>query len=146
MRKGKRTWIKRHEANSSSWMEIWNAKSGCNMYYDFEAKFEALPKVHFRQTIYCFKALKVKNPTFQTMCKSKLKKKLWPFDNNYAELKDHFEIQLMNSKFNLKWSKFWIHTLPRWYFAFSTSGIAYWELHPPLVDPIWLEITILLSF
>ena len=29
-------------------------------------------------------------------------KKLWPFEDNYAKLKDHFEIQLMNSKSNSK--------------------------------------------
>ena len=44
-------------------MEIWNTKSGDNMYSDFEVKFGVVPKVDFRQAIYCFEALEVKNPT-----------------------------------------------------------------------------------
>ena len=28
-------------------------------------------------------------------------KKLWPFEDNFTKLKGHFEIKLMNSKFNL---------------------------------------------
>ena len=37
-------------------MEIWNTKSGGNMYSNFEANFRALPKVHFRQAIYVLKS------------------------------------------------------------------------------------------
>ena len=50
----------RHDANSSSCMEIWNSKSGSNMCFGFKAKFRALCKVHFRQSIYHFEALEVK--------------------------------------------------------------------------------------
>ena len=57
-------------------MEIWNSKSSDNMYFDFEAKFRAFFEVHFKQAIlYHFKALKVRNPTLQTMCKLKLKRR-----------------------------------------------------------------------
>lgn len=75
MRKDKRTWITSQEANSSSWMKIWNAKSGDNMYSDFEAKFGALLEVHFRQVIYRFEALEVRNLTLQTVCKSELEQR-----------------------------------------------------------------------
>ena len=54
-------------------MEIWNTKSGDNMYSDFEVKFGVVPKVHFRQAIYRFESMEVKNPTFQIVYKSELK-------------------------------------------------------------------------
>ena len=72
-RKGKQTWIMRHEANSSNCMEIWNSKSGGNMSFDFEVKFGAFFEVYFRKAIYFFKTLEVKNLTLQTVCKSELK-------------------------------------------------------------------------
>ena len=56
-------------------MEIWNTKSGGNMYFEFEAKFGELFEVHFRKTIYCFEALEVKNPMPQTLCKLELKRR-----------------------------------------------------------------------
>ena len=46
-------------------MEIWNTKSGDNMYSDFEVKFGVVPKVHFRQAIYRFEALEVRNKRFK---------------------------------------------------------------------------------
>ena len=46
-------------------MEIWNSKSGGNIYSKFEVKFGALPKVYFGQTIYRLKALEVRNPILQ---------------------------------------------------------------------------------
>ena len=52
MRKGKQTWIMRHEANSSSCMDIWNSKFGGNMYFDFEENFKVLSEFHIRQDIY----------------------------------------------------------------------------------------------
>ena len=45
--------------------------------------------------------------------------------------RNHFEIQLMNSKSTSKWPQFQIHTLPLWCFASSTSRIASRVLHPP---------------
>ena len=39
----------RHEARFNC-MEIWNSKSGGNMYFGFEGKFGVLPEVHFRHT------------------------------------------------------------------------------------------------
>ena len=42
----------RNEANLSSCMEVWNSKFGGNVYFDFEAKFGALPEVHFIHIIY----------------------------------------------------------------------------------------------
>ena len=56
-------------------MEIWNAKFGGNMYSNFEEKCGALPKVYFRQAIYLFKALEVRNPTLQIVCKLELKQR-----------------------------------------------------------------------
>ena len=56
-------------------MEIWNTKFGHNTYSDFEEKFGAFFEVHFRQTIYHFEALEVKNLTLQIVCKSELKQK-----------------------------------------------------------------------
>ena len=54
-------------------MEIWNVKFGGNMYFDFEVKFGVLSEVHFRQAIYRFESMEVKNPTFQIVYKSELK-------------------------------------------------------------------------
>ena len=87
----------RHEANSSSCMEVLNSKSGGNIYSDFEAKFGALPEVHLKHTIYHFYG----NSRVQRFNGVQIRveiKKLWPFEDNYAKLKDHFKIQLMNSK------------------------------------------------
>ena len=58
----------RHEARFNC-MEIQNSKSGDNLYSDFEDKFGALPRVHFRHTIYGFEAREVKSPTLQTVYK-----------------------------------------------------------------------------
>ena len=44
-------------------MEIWNSKSGDNIYFEFEVIFGVLSEVHFGQDIYRFKDLEVKNPT-----------------------------------------------------------------------------------
>ena len=54
-------------------MEIWNTKFGHNTYSDFEEKFGAFFEVHFRQAIYRFESMEVKNPTFQIVYKSELK-------------------------------------------------------------------------
>ena len=54
-------------------MEIWNSKSGGNMYFDFEMIFGVLSELHSRQAIYLFKALEVRNPMLQTMHKLELK-------------------------------------------------------------------------
>ena len=56
-KEGKRTWIIKHEENSSSCMEVWNSKSGGNMYSNFEENFGALSKVHFMHPIFFFEAL-----------------------------------------------------------------------------------------
>ena len=66
------TWITRHKANSSSCMEIWNLKSGSNMYSEFENKFGALFEVYFKHTLYRFEAWELKSPKLPTVCKSKL--------------------------------------------------------------------------
>ena len=50
-KEGKKIWIMRHEASSSSCMEVWNSKSSGNMYSDFEVRFGVLPKVHFGKAI-----------------------------------------------------------------------------------------------
>ena len=57
-------------------MEIWDSKSGGNMYFDFKMKFGAFPKVHFRQAIYCFEAREVKNSKLQKMCKLEVNKEV----------------------------------------------------------------------
>ena len=51
----------RHETNSLSCMEIWNSKSGGNIYSEFEDRFEILLEVHFRHTIYRFEAHELKS-------------------------------------------------------------------------------------
>ena len=79
MKKDKRTWIIRHEANSWSWMEIWNEKSGDNMYSNFEVKFGVLLEVPFSQVIYRFEALEVRNPMIQMVYKSELKWRSYDF-------------------------------------------------------------------
>ena len=52
--------------------------------------FRALPKVHFIHPIYCFEAWEVRSPTLRTVCKSELKWKLWPWEDNRTKLKDNF--------------------------------------------------------
>ena len=64
-------------------VEIWNSKYGGNIYFEFEATFGALSKVHFGQTIYRFEALKVKNPMLQIVKKIRTKiRKLCTFETN----------------------------------------------------------------
>ena len=58
--------------DSAAWKFI-TQKSDGNIYSNFEDEFGALPRVHFIHIIYCFEAWEVRNPTLQTMCKSKLK-------------------------------------------------------------------------
>ena len=130
----KQTWIMRHEINSSSCMKIWNSNSSGNMYSDFEAKFEALLKVHFRPTLYFLRLRKIEVQSFKQCANQRwneevmviwrqLRKVEGPFWNSTYE----FKIQLMNSK----WPQFQIHSLPLWCFASSTSGIAFRALHSP---------------
>ena len=71
-KEGKKTWEMRYEARFNC-MEIWNSKSGGNMYFDFEEKFGVLPEAHFSHAIYCFEAQEVKSPTLEMVCKSELK-------------------------------------------------------------------------
>ena len=100
-KKGMKTWTMRHEANSSSCMEIWNLKFDSNIYSNFEENFGALYEFYFSQSIYRFEALEIKNPKALNGVQIGAKlKNSWPFEDNYAELKDHFKMIL---KFN-----FWI--------------------------------------
>ena len=62
-------WSKIHQVC----MEIWNLKSGSNIYFEFKVKFWALLEVNFRQTIYHFEAWEVRYPTLQMIHKSELK-------------------------------------------------------------------------
>ena len=72
-------WSKIHQVC----MEIWNSKYGGKIYFEFEATFGALSKVHFGQTIYRFEALKVKNPMLQIVKKIRTKiRKLCTFETN----------------------------------------------------------------
>lgn len=73
-------------------MEIWNSKSGGNMYPDFKVKFEALPKVYFGHVIYHFEAQEVTNPTLQTVCESELKR------GNYTHLEKIGQGRKLSSK------------------------------------------------
>ena len=59
-KEGMQTWTMRHEANSSSCVEIWNLKFGSNIYSNFEEKFGALSEFYFSQSIYRFEALEIK--------------------------------------------------------------------------------------
>ena len=76
-------------------MEIWNSKSGGNIYSKFEVKFGALPKVYFGQTIYRLKALEAKNPTLQMVHKLELK---W---ESYECLKQTGQRRMLSSKFTM---------------------------------------------
>ena len=71
-KEGEKTWKMRHEARFN-YMEIYNSKSGGNIYSDFEDKFGAFYRVHFRYNTYFFVAWEVKSPMLQTICKSELK-------------------------------------------------------------------------
>ena len=137
MRKGKRTWITRHEAISSSWMGIWNAKYGGNMYSNFEIKIGALSEVHFRQSIYRFETLKVRSNALNGVQIGAKTKKLWLFEDNYAELKDYFEMIL---KFN-SWIKNPIWNDPNFRFThchIDISSHLLWELHlGHFIRPEW---------
>ena len=44
------------------------------MYYEFDIKSRAFPKVIFGNTIYVFKVWKVRSPMLQTICESELKR------------------------------------------------------------------------
>ena len=55
-------------------MEIWNSKSGGNMYIEFKATFGVFPEVHFGQSVYFFEALEVRSPMLQIVCKLELKR------------------------------------------------------------------------
>ena len=81
-------WSKIHQVC----MEIWNSKSGGNIYSDFEATFGVLFEVHFWKTIYHFKALEVRNPILQIVYKSRLKQ------GTYACLKQTDQRGKLSSK------------------------------------------------
>ena len=100
--------------NSSSWMEILNAKSGGNMYSDFKVKFGSVFEVYFRYTIYFFEAQEVRSPTVQIAYKSGLKWRSYVHLNTtvqswmtilkwfWSSIICEFEIQLMKPKSNSK--------------------------------------------
>ena len=77
-------------------------KSDDIIYSDFEDKFRDLPGVHCIHTIYHFESGSQKSNTSNGVQIRVEIKKLWPFEDNCAKLKDHFKIQLMNSKSNSK--------------------------------------------
>ena len=93
--KMKEVWSKYNHVH----MEIWNLKSGHNMYPDFEVKFRAIPDVIFWACYILSRSLGSQKSNASSGVQIEAKtKKLWPFEDNYAELKNHFEIIL---KFNL---------------------------------------------
>ena len=111
-KEGMQTWTMRHETNSLSLMEIWNSKSSGNMYFEFEEKFGAFSKVHFRQSIYCFEALEVMILMLQTIHKSELKR------GCYARLKQTDKRKILSSKFTMHFEPapwFWIGPLSSTY-------------------------------
>ena len=122
---GKQTWNMRHEINSSSCMKIWNSKSGGNMYSDFEAKFEALLKVHFRPTIYFLRLGKLEVQRFKQCANQRWNKEvmvIWrQLRKAEGPFRNDFEIHLMNSKSNSKWPQFRIH--PLWSFLLPPSHL-----------------------
>ena len=80
-------------------MEIWNSKSDSNMYSNFEDKFGVLPKVHLDILHISFRSSRSQESNASNDVQIKIEmNKLWPFEDNYAKLKGHFE---MISKFNL---------------------------------------------
>ena len=44
-------------------------KSDGIIYFDFEEKFRALPRVHYIHKMYCFEVWEVKSPMLQKVCK-----------------------------------------------------------------------------
>ena len=83
----------RHKTNSSSCMEIWNSKSGGNMYSNFEAKFGVISKVHFSQPIYRFKALEIKKSNASNSMQIGAKtRKLCALKVNWLEKNIEFKI------------------------------------------------------
>ena len=111
---GNEAWSKIHQA-------VWKfrtQKFDDNIYFEFEEKFGALPRVHFIHIIYCFEAWEVMSPTLQTMCKLELKWRSYDHLNKPHKVEGSFQndskIQLMNSKSNSKLPQFWIHPLPLW--------------------------------
>ena len=62
------------------------------MHSEFKVTFRVLSKVHFRQDVYCFEDLEVKNPMLQTVCKSKLKRE------SYVHLKQTSQRGRLSSK------------------------------------------------
>ena len=55
-------------------MKIWNSKSGDNMYSKFKVTFGVFSEVHFGQSVYFFKALEVRSPMLQIVCKLERKR------------------------------------------------------------------------
>ena len=117
--------------DSAAW-KFRTQKSDGNIYSNFEDKFGALYGVHFIHTIYisnlrksgvqCFKRCANRSWNEEVMAIwSQLHKIEEPFWNETYE----FKIQLMNSKSNSKWPQFRIHTLPHWYFTFSTLRVSF---------------------
>ena len=124
-KEGKRRWIMRHGTNSSSCMEVWNLKSGGNMYFEFEAKiWSAFWSSFWAYYIFFWRSgIQESNASNGAQIRVEMKK-LWPFEDNCAKLKDHFE---MISKFNL-----WIRNDPNFEFThcnFDVSPPPCQELH-----------------
>ena len=131
--------------NLSSWMEIWNAKSGGNMYSKLKLKFGVAFEVYFRHTIYCFEAREVRSPTLQIVYKSKLKWRSYDYLKTIVQIWRtilkwfwnsicEFKIQLMNSKSNSKLPQFRFHPLPLW-----CSPPLHRELHlGHFIHPKWV--------
>ena len=94
-KEGKKTWEMRHEVRFN-YMEIWNSKFGGNMYSNFEDKFGVLPKVHLDILHISFRSSRSQESNASNDVQIKIEmNKLWSFEDNYAKLKDHFEIQLI---------------------------------------------------
>ena len=75
--------------------ELWNSKSGGNMYSYFETKFRALSELYFGKTIYHLEDLEVQNPTLQIICKLDLK---W---GSYVHLKQIGQRRMLSLKFTV---------------------------------------------
>ena len=126
----------RHEARFN-YMKIWNSKSSGNMYSDFEAKFEALLKVHFSPTIYFLRLRKLEVQRFKQCANQRWNKEVMVIWRQLHKVEWPFQSDL---KFNL-WIWNPIRNDPNFKFIhchFDVSPPLPWELHlGHSISPKW---------
>ena len=110
-------------------------KSDGNIYSEFEDKFGALSKSILYILYIVSKLGKSEVQRFKRCVNQSWNEEviaIWrQLHQARGSFRNDLEIQLMNSKSNLKWPQFWIHPLPLWCFTSSILGIASKALNPP---------------